>query len=284
MVVISDKTSNFGINRTKRQCPICGGWFLGEHTEPCDACGGTGHVTTASDKVREQQSSRNNDYAADGYSKLTADELARIEMLKELLKGRTESIPCDLCKQTGRCFMCGGSGYRGSNACSSCAGLGVCCVCGGQKIQGIRTVPPTQEEREDIQRRIAEIVANAIKRGSGNEVQSTSSAYTPEEEDRSSRGTSMNTPDDIDEYVPSADDIDEYVPSADDIDEYVPSADVADTIAIEEEINESENDSEKSLIDQIKDFVEKHPIWAIAIVIFVIWLLKIVYDEFDSMF
>ena len=181
MVVISDKTSNFGINRTKRQCPICGGWFLGEHTEPCDACGGTGHVTTASDRVREQQSSRNNNYAADGYSKLTADELARIEMLKELLKGRTESIPCDLCKQTGRCFMCGGSGYRGSNACSSCAGLGVCTVCGGQKIQGIRTVPPTQEEREDIQRQIAEIVANAVNRGSGNKSKMLSTNYSDDE-------------------------------------------------------------------------------------------------------
>lgn len=187
MVVISDNMTTYGVNRDKKQCPICGRWFSGEHREPCDACNGTGYSSSVSDRIREERSSRSHEDYTEGMSKLTPEEMARVEALKEMAKGHTELVPCGVCQQTGKCFMCQGVGYRGADFCSACAGTGLCSNCGGQKTQGTRHVDLSPEELENIQRQIAEIVGGAISRESGGSDNSSSSFISNGDDENDSK-------------------------------------------------------------------------------------------------
>lgn len=167
--------STYGISREKKQCPICKQWITAgtEHTEPCDRCGGSGHVETAMDRRNAENSSRQDDAVAEGLSYLTPGELALYEALKEQLKGHRENVDCPTCGKTGRCINCNGSGYTiDGNMCYMCSSTGKCTICYGTGVSGSRYVEPSEAERQEILRKIGQLLSNAMNRENGNAMNS----------------------------------------------------------------------------------------------------------------
>ena len=170
--------STYGISRDKKQCPICKQWIpVGtEHTETCDRCGGTGRVETAMDRRNAERSSRMEDAAAEGLSYLNPGELAQYQALQEMLKGHMENVDCQTCNKTGRCMNCNGSGYTlDGNMCYLCSSTGKCMICYGTGISGSRYVEPSAAEKQEILKKMGQLVSNAMNRENGNS--SVSSAY-----------------------------------------------------------------------------------------------------------
>lgn len=167
MVVLSDKMASYGVKNKYRQCPICKGFFIGEHSHDCDRCNGTGHVTSAMDRRNKEREEKIEENIAEGLKYLNPQELALYYSLGDALKGHKEPVDCQPCKKTGKCILCKGARYISGMPCPGCSSTGMCTTCYGTGISSYRYVEPTQEDIDRVNRKRIELILNAYRRETG---------------------------------------------------------------------------------------------------------------------
>ena len=151
---------HYGVERTKRKCPVCGEMVFSGHKDRCTQCGGTGQV---GDRGREPGNSvadrRADEGAAFFATHLTVEENAmRQAMMSSLFDTKYVVETCQACGGSGRCRQCGGVQNLSIDAdvaslCRVCGGGGLCIACNGQGSTGGRTeLAHSQEERDKIAR------------------------------------------------------------------------------------------------------------------------------------
>lgn len=147
-MVVFPETGNYGVEKTKKKCPICRKYVYSGHREECNLCNGSGQVGSSAKKHEQQDSS------SDLWSYLTPSEYATLMSLFESLKEQPYYPPCPTCDGTGKCKICGGVmnvDLDATNVCVACSGSGYCIRC-----NGVGTGPVEYREPENKD----EIIAN----------------------------------------------------------------------------------------------------------------------------
>lgn len=162
MRMFESRMANYGLSSDKVQCRICKQWFINgsAHTEKCDVCGGSGQIGDS------YSGSSSSSRVTDAEVYMTAAERNQIEIIKNLLKGRYEMVPCDACKGSGLCPVCKGFGFTApGNSCVSCylGGTGKCLLCYGYG-KTKKKVMPSPEERDRLMKMLVEISAKGAER------------------------------------------------------------------------------------------------------------------------
>lgn len=158
-VTIPD-VGHFGVERTKRKCPVCGEMVYSGHRDKCTQCGGSGQIDNG-------RSSSDNDFAEDRAAEgeaffvqyLTPEENQnRQNLMQALMATKFVVETCTVCQGSKKCSQCGGVQNLSIDAdvttlCRVCGGSGLCVACNGQgTISEHQELAYSQEERDKIAR------------------------------------------------------------------------------------------------------------------------------------
>ncbi len=151
---------HYGVEKTKRRCPVCGEMVFSGHRDKCTMCGGSGTVDNGRNSSRDDDADSR---VAEGevffLQHLTAAEnQMRKSLMQALMATKYVVDTCTVCKGSRMCKQCGGVQNLSIDAdvttlCRVCGGDGLCIACNGQGITGGREeLAYSQEERDKIAR------------------------------------------------------------------------------------------------------------------------------------
>lgn len=158
-IVAIPEVGNYGVERTKKQCPICGGMYFSGHRCTCPDCGGSGRVAghtspsdregSASDRLADQGRDFNQQWLSVHEYSLMQNQLAHIN---DYVRVEDE---CTVCGGTGKCKQCGGVRAITWDAdirdmCRVCGGDGFCIACRGKGTSGGHIEYVNSPEQKEI--------------------------------------------------------------------------------------------------------------------------------------
>ena len=174
-VTIPD-VGHYGVERTKRKCPVCGEMVFSGHRDKCTMCGGSGSIDDGRRRSGENDADTR---AAEGevffVRHLTPGEnQMRLALMQSLFATKFVVDTCSVCHGSTLCIQCGGVQNLSIDAdittlCRVCGGSGKCISCGGRGTMNGRTEQANSpEEKERIAHNIKAIVELANLRASKN--------------------------------------------------------------------------------------------------------------------
>lgn len=131
--------SHFGVEKTKRKCPVCGKMVFSGHMDKCTMCGGTGHIesghNSSSGSVADRKAAEG-ELFFDRYL-TSAENSLRMTLMQSLFATKYVVETCSICHGSKLCNQCGGVQNFSidvdfATLCRVCGGTGMCIACNGQ--------------------------------------------------------------------------------------------------------------------------------------------------------
>lgn len=138
-------TGHYGVERHKRQCPVCGQMVFAGHRDKCTVCDGTGRIAGRRSSGGGNAFDVQDAAAMEFYMRnLTSAEYSLMQdLISSLFFQRFVVDTCNACKGSKHCPLCGGVQNFSldvdmSTLCRMCGGGGLCIRCNGQGNLGSR--------------------------------------------------------------------------------------------------------------------------------------------------
>ncbi len=163
------EVGNYGVERHKKRCPVCGDMVFSPHYDVCKLCGGNGsvdgNVRFDGNSAAEASADKGREFLM---ANLTMGEYGYLQsMLASMFATRTVYETCYACNGNKVCPQCGGVqnfsiDVDESSLCRLCGGGGLCVRCNGTGFTGKRIERVySQEEIDKISRNCGVIISLA---------------------------------------------------------------------------------------------------------------------------